>query len=442
MRKKLFLFLLSFFSIHFLSAQLEGIKVETYYVSDANDATDTDGGGLEEGSVTYRIYVDMLPGSKLKRIYGDDNHPLVFSSTAPFFNNDDRPEVFGKDVRESWLDDNTVALDTWLTLGLATRNVSGDSAYFAIPKEKDTDGSIVGGENNDGGSEGINGGLLVNSTAEMGLPLTEADGLILAGSAPTGWSSLIGPLGNPENTIFGASTDLEFVSNSAALENSGTMGAIPADNEVLVAQLTTKGEITFQLNLEIEFEEDGVVKVVKYVGDDDFLASDEVFNPLLNYPWTCGCTDPNFLEASTEFACEDNSLCLTPIVYGCLDSMACNYDPAANFNIEDLCCYVGYCNDRDISIVCPELPTRRLILEEDQIKIFPNPTRNFLNITLPTDVPTGIPFEIYDALGRQKLSSTLTNHYEVLDISQLKSGLYYIHFSVDGTILTKAISIF
>ena len=59
-------------------AQIEQLIMETYYISDANDATDTIGGQLEEGSTTYRIYVDLLPGSRLLSIYGDENHPLVF----------------------------------------------------------------------------------------------------------------------------------------------------------------------------------------------------------------------------------------------------------------------------------------------------------------------------------------------------------------------------
>jgi len=35
--------------------------------------------------------------------------------------------------------------------------------------------------------------------------------------------------------------------------------------------------------------------------------------------------------------------------------MACNYDPNANFNIPELCCYPGLCGDRDIAVVCPQL---------------------------------------------------------------------------------------
>ena len=68
---------------------IKKVIVETYYVSDANDATDTTGGILESGSKTYRIYIQMKPGCKLTKIYGDNNHKLKIASTANFFNNID-----------------------------------------------------------------------------------------------------------------------------------------------------------------------------------------------------------------------------------------------------------------------------------------------------------------------------------------------------------------
>ena len=50
---------------------LERVVVETYYISDANDTNaNIDGGTLPIGSVTYRIYADMLPGYKFQAAYG------------------------------------------------------------------------------------------------------------------------------------------------------------------------------------------------------------------------------------------------------------------------------------------------------------------------------------------------------------------------------------
>ena len=60
----------------FAFSQIEKVIVEPYYISDSLDATDTTGGYLQIGSTTYRIYIDLSPGGKLRKIYGDQNHPI------------------------------------------------------------------------------------------------------------------------------------------------------------------------------------------------------------------------------------------------------------------------------------------------------------------------------------------------------------------------------
>ena len=70
---------------------LKGIIVEKYYVTDANDSTvsaNAAGGVLPAGSITWRIYVDMLSGYKFKTAYGSSTHTLFINSTAPFFNDE------------------------------------------------------------------------------------------------------------------------------------------------------------------------------------------------------------------------------------------------------------------------------------------------------------------------------------------------------------------
>lgn len=65
----LLLVLTSNWLITSLQAQngLKNIIVERYYVSDVADtALNSDGGTLPVGSVTYRIYADMLPGYKFE----------------------------------------------------------------------------------------------------------------------------------------------------------------------------------------------------------------------------------------------------------------------------------------------------------------------------------------------------------------------------------------
>ncbi|MFN9799317.1 MAG: hypothetical protein ACK54P_04800, partial [Bacteroidota bacterium] len=100
-----------------LSQGLEGIIVETYYISNANDATDTDGGSLAVGSTTYRIFVDMAPGYEIQAVYGNANHELRIATTTQFFNNVDRGELTGNAINDARVDENTVALDSWLSMG-------------------------------------------------------------------------------------------------------------------------------------------------------------------------------------------------------------------------------------------------------------------------------------------------------------------------------------
>ena len=55
---------------------LEGVIVETYYVSEPNDTNaNIVGGVLPVGSVTYRVYLDLLPGYKFQVCYGIIDHP-------------------------------------------------------------------------------------------------------------------------------------------------------------------------------------------------------------------------------------------------------------------------------------------------------------------------------------------------------------------------------
>src|SRR6185436_5264341 len=100
MKKILFILLLTPFV---LTAQIRDVVVETYYIANATDAADTSYGKLEEGSRTYRVFVELEPGSRLKKIYGDAAHALKISSTENFYNNNDRAPLpyFGFNINKS-----------------------------------------------------------------------------------------------------------------------------------------------------------------------------------------------------------------------------------------------------------------------------------------------------------------------------------------------------
>ena len=429
--------LLSFFLLINFSAkaQLEKVVVEAYYVSDSLDATDTIGGGLPVGSVTYRIYVDLVPGSQLKKVYGDANHALKIKSTAPFFNNKADGQSFGYEFSKSRLKENTVALDTWLTIGQTTK---ASSKVFGVLKSNDYDGSFIAGNgNNDGGSAAVPQGLLTNNDPLAGLSLINADGMQTMSIVPANWGSngLIDALGN-DSTIFGSlKADSVFISYDAGLQNSGVGGVVADSNQVLVAQLTTLGQISFELNIEVV---DTAGHLINYVSNDSVLLPNEVLNRYLKYPFeqVCGCPDPDYLEYIADRDCDVLDSCKTMIVFGCTDIMACNYDADANFNIPAICCYPGSCADRDISLVCPSLSSNNRT-----INIYPNPAQTVVNLYISyTDVDQ-IHYEVYNAFGKM-LKGNYLNTIEgtvngSLNISAFDNGLYLIRVFIGDELHSK-----
>jgi hypothetical protein len=422
---------------HSIFAQLEKVIVEKYYVSDASDATDVFGGGIPEGSTTYRIYVDLKPGTVLKRIYGDANHPFSISSTEVFFNNIIDGQTFAKDFVKGRYLENTVALDTWLTIGQTAKQ--GIKYYYGILKDQDTDGSFVGGVNNDGGSAVIASGLMINEDPSCGIPLTVADGMDTLNSAPTNWyDSGVLTFGTGEDTtMFGPLVPQNsFESSIFELSCSGVQGTVPDSNQVIIAQLTTLGDLAFQINITVEEFINGVPTLVNYVGKDSLIGDNEIYNAYLNYPYSCGCTNPNYLEFNSSFICLEEGSCLTPVVLGCTDTLACNYDPQANLNIEDLCCYPGSCAGRDIEEVCPSL-----MGEGFDMVLYPNPTSGDITLNILAGSSNNWAYEVYNTYGSVKLSgsfnSTDLNVVMPLNLSSLEPGMYQLKVSNGETSMHK-----
>ena len=434
--KKVIIFIVALFTLAGIQAQnaIKNVSVETYYVSDAQDATDTTGGGLALGSKTYRIYIQMSAGCQLMKVYGDANHALKIMSTAPFFNNKDRGKTFGKDINKSNYANNTAALDTWLTLGQTTKTSA--NTYFGVLKSKDTDGSFVGGTNNDGGSASLATGLLTNNDIQAGMPLTQADGMMLMTTLPSNWSDFgfADMASGADSTIFGSVKEGNaFISNNAYLQNSGVEGVASNDNTVLVAQLTTTGDITFELNVEIK-ELDGTIS--KYVASGP-IAADENQSPYLKYPPDCGCMDAAFMEYSDMYVCSVPDSCKTRIVLGCTDPLSCNYNPDANVNVPALCCYPGNCADRDISLVCPELGQEF----RGKIKLFPNPANE--QITVETSLIDNVEtkFVVYNCFGKieieRNLGTVTGDISQEISIANLKPGIYLVRMCTDNSVTSN-----
>lgn len=433
----IFLLLQSFVA----KAQIDSVIVEKYYISDANDAMDSTYGKLAPGSTTYRIYIDMVAGSRLTKLYGDANHALKIKSDSVFFNNTDRGKSFGYELTRTHLRENTVALDTWLTLGQVAKTYIDKQVkktLFGVLKRDDKDTvSIIGGINNDEG-------LLVHEDAAAGKSLTMADGLTTMDSIPSNWANNGIIVSGEDSTIFGSNKlSTEFISYAASLQNSGVMGATP-DNKVLVAQLTTNGKISFELNVEIT---DSKGNTMNYVANDSILEDKESLSSYLKYPFElkCGCPDKKYVEYKKDRDCSDITLCQTAIVLGCMDPNACNYNPDANFplretnKLSDLCCYPGYCNDRDLSLVCPSINQPQTSALE--FSIYPNPVEGQLSIEITSPEEEETTYSIHDSYGneliKQNLGAVSNTVIKDIDVSHLPQGLYLLRVSRAGASTSK-----
>lgn len=431
-KSKALLFFMLLSLLHFAEAQLAGVVVEKYYIADQNDLTDTTGGrSLPAGAVTYRVYVKITPGSRLTGVYGSPYHPMEIRSTADFYNNNDRPSSnYGYKLKSSWYEDNpTLALDSWLTLAYATDTKKG------VLKSLDPDGDLIAGLNNTGGTAMLSTGLLANTDTAMGVPLTTADGLTAAttatGMVPAGFTDF----GGNDTTIFGPdSLGSVFICSTCAIQNNvGLIGPAVDSNTVLVAQLTTAGELNFKLNVSIlEPDGQGGTQTVNYVATDDTLLAGEVVSPYLSYPLACGCIDPNYLEYKATYSCSEDDSCKTLIRFGCMDTSACNYDPDANFNIPGICCYPGYCYDRDIALACPELNNGRNA--NNGFVIYPNPGEGQITMEIYSTKGALVNMTVLNAVGQIMFLDKIYLGEEITisekNLSDLPAGIYFIH--LDG----------
>jgi hypothetical protein len=253
--KKISLFIFLFMSFVSLYAQnaLEGIIVEKYYVSTKKDnAKKHLSGDLPVGSTTYRIYVDMAPGCRFITAYGSPTHPLEISSTELIYNHADIGAEHPIRIPERSYKKNVTALDSWITIGPAGEQ------YLGVLKSADTlkdYGDVVPFEK----------GFLLSDKKEMGYNLKERDGFLRSENIP-------------DITLYNLDTSLNVlrmetvgktfrvVNGAWASMGKGVCGVDSlGSNTILIAQITTVGQLHYELNLMLR-NADG--SVVNYVAKD------------------------------------------------------------------------------------------------------------------------------------------------------------------------------
>ncbi len=226
---------------------LENIIIEKYYIADANDAAAEKTNTLKTGAVTYRIYVDMLPGYRFQAAYGIPGHELKIATTTFFYNSENGSSV-ANDITLKDLSTNTLMLDSWLSVG------AGCSGAFGLIKSDDDTTKTIKNLNNPV--------VLQNTNMEAGIPIKERDGLKIA---------------SPQSvvTLFGIEKEVEIFGNKSEIKSDAVFstangswasfgGAIGpnSDNKVLIAQITTDGKLSFELNIQLGSPKGGIENFV------------------------------------------------------------------------------------------------------------------------------------------------------------------------------------
>jgi hypothetical protein len=169
----------------------------------------------------------MKPGYSLQSVYGNQKHELFIKTSTVFFNNQYCYAMTGFNIHPKEINENTVALDSWITMGAATRLHTG------ILRSDDKDGSII-----------------------KRVSLAKADGFT-NGIFPTFKSF------NLDLNFFKDKKNASlFSTNNGGWAALGGVKGPTSDNSVLIAQLTTNGILSFELNVQIGTPTKGIVKFV------------------------------------------------------------------------------------------------------------------------------------------------------------------------------------
>jgi len=428
----------------------QGLIVETYYVADEADAADTDGGtGLVAGAKVYRVYADLLPGYKLLTVGGFPYSPMTLNTSTTFFNNEDRGEAWGRSIPASFLDDNTVAIDSWLTFGAAS------NLHWGVLKTEDSDGSIVGGPNN-------NSGLLVNNAPGVGIPLTASDGLLNLGTPPGQLVSVgIGP------DCFEAGGSSSYSGDNFGWTILGGSAGPTAENRILIGQFTTDGEFSFCMNLTVLIPEELICDDPNCHNFMEFLA---FLNPADTagggYPVQNRFLDPTlcFVSSAVEpdclgtpggtagpgTVCDDgnadtsndsfspNCVCLGDDCAGEQGGNALPGEPCDDGNAD---------TSNDVWLtgcVCQGLPTALADLELDRtLSVHPNPTNSSVWVAVEEVNGEAVALVLRDALGRSVLTHdagvTAGEWRYTLDLSAQSQGVYMLEVIVGDTRVLRRI---
>ena len=201
------------------STSLENVFVEKFYVFDSINYSPKTFQKPSLGTITYRIFIDMKPGYKLQMVYGSPQHNLQISTSTKFYNDFLANAITGFNIDPKSINVGYIAFDSWVTMGAAMRGFTG------IPLAEDKSDSysfldkIHGFEKSDGFIKAV-------------LPDFQ--------------------IYNIDLSFFNDTANaVSFSTNNGAWVALGGVSGPTKENKVLIAQLTTDGVLTFELNVQI-----------------------------------------------------------------------------------------------------------------------------------------------------------------------------------------------
>lgn len=267
----------------FSNAQgFEGLIVEKYYISEANDTSvNSIGGILPVGSVTYRIYADMLPGYTFQAVYGLDvvpvgpsvgDHEWRIETSTLFFNNEDRGATTPNAINFNYMDENTVMLDSWLSVGGAANNKLG-----VLKADDDGVATVMNNDN-----------VLLSVNPLAGIPLTQEDGFISGTPGAVTFVGINSEVQMFDNQNDGTNGPVFSTYNGSLACLGGCVGYDSIDNKILIAQITTDGILQFEFNIQLGSPSGGTEQ---YVAKNP--VGNEVFHPTLTYNSTVSIQNNN-----------------------------------------------------------------------------------------------------------------------------------------------------
>lgn len=221
-----------------LTPGLEGILLERFYeVNEKDRSVQHLSGPIDEGAVTWRIFLDLEPGYRFQAAYGTTAHPLEMNSTKVIYNHNGFGNYCPNVIMEKFFHKDIAFLDSWFSTGAATET------QMAIPRAFDTDHQhdFIRFER----------GFLENDLLDGTGKLSMRDGMSDSESMvfPTFYH-----MDEAQKKMMTTSVSNEIIIEDGAWAAMGK-GALGVDslgrNHLLIAQITTSGDLECKLNIMI-----------------------------------------------------------------------------------------------------------------------------------------------------------------------------------------------